>query len=78
MTDEERSKLRTEVRDPTTIPPNPDLSEDLDYDLIDLDVITTDDPYQQVLVLPKDEDMLHEDMFLVADPEGVVDLIDWV
>lgn len=77
MTDDDGSGLQSDPRDPEAMSPNPDLSEDLGYDLVDLDVITVDDPREQVLVMPKDEEMLHDDMFLVANPGALVDLVDW-
>jgi hypothetical protein len=78
MTDDDDSGLRSEPQNLEAIPPNPDLSEDLGYDLVDLDIITVDNPREQVLVMPKDEEMIHDDMFLVANPGALVDLIDWV
>jgi len=54
---------------------NPDAHDDLDYELVDLDVIRHDPGQRdQVLVLPADEDMLRDDAFLVADATDIVDL----
>jgi hypothetical protein len=54
---------------------NPDAHEDLGYELVDLDVIHHDPGQRdQVLVLPRDEDMLRDDAFLVADADDLVDL----
>lgn len=54
---------------------DPDPTEDLGYDLIDLDVIHTDNAGRpRVLLLPADEDMLREDAFLVAAEDDVCDL----
>ena len=54
---------------------NPDAHDDLDYELVDLDVIHHDPGQRdQVLVLPSDEDMLRNDAFLVADADDIVDL----
>ncbi|MFC6784584.1 hypothetical protein ACFQFH_01500 [Halobaculum halobium] len=58
-----------------TVSPNPDPSEDLEYDLIELDFIpTTTSDGSEVLVLPTEEDMLHEEAFMVVDRGTVVDL----
>lgn len=54
---------------------DPDPSEDLDYELIDLDVIRTETGgKEQVLLLPSDEDMLRRDAFIVAERDAVCDL----
>ena len=54
---------------------NPDAHDDLDYELVDLDVIHHDPGQRdQILVLPADEDMLRDDAFLVADADDVLDL----
>lgn len=57
------------------IPLHPDPSDDLKYDLIDLDVIrtsTTGKP--KILVLPTDETLLREDAFLIVDEDSIYDL----
>lgn len=57
------------------VSPDPDPSNDLEYELIELDVIeTTAGGEPQVLVLPEDEDMLREDAFMVVEEGGVCDL----
>lgn len=49
---------------------------DLGYDRIDLDVIETSaDGRPRALVLPRNEDLLREDAFLVVDAAGVCDLL---
>lgn len=57
------------------VPADPDPVVDLDYECIDLDIIdTTIDGVPQLLVLPRDEDLLREDAFMVVDEESVLDL----
>lgn len=75
---EDTPHSRVERRDLTEIPPDPDLHDDLEYGLVDLEMIATDTPDGQVLVLPREEDMVHEEMFLVAEADAVADLVDWV
>jgi hypothetical protein len=59
----------------TDVSPDPDPSTDLEYDLIELDVIETDAGGRpQVLVLPEDENMLREDAFMVVEESGICDL----
>jgi hypothetical protein len=54
---------------------DPDAHADLDYELVDLDLIYTDaSGREQVLVMPNDEDMLRDDAFLVADEDDLYDL----
>jgi hypothetical protein len=54
---------------------NPDPNDDLEYELVDLDVIRHDPGRRdQVLVMPTDEEMLRDDAFLVADADALVDL----
>jgi hypothetical protein len=52
--------------------PNPDLAEDLGYELSDLEAYRTDD--EDVLVLPQDEDMVCEDAFIIVAEENLVTL----
>ena len=57
------------------VSPDPDPSNDLEYELIELDVIqTTAGGRPQVLVLPEDEDMLREDAFMVVKESAICDL----
>lgn len=57
------------------VPSDPDPAADLEYDIIDLDVIrTTTNGRPKVLVLPTDEDLLREDAFMIVDEESVYDL----
>jgi hypothetical protein len=53
------------------LPANPDLQVDLGYELFDLEAYETDDG---VLVLPQDEDMLHDEAFIVASDADLVTL----
>lgn len=78
MTDDDPSGLRAEPRDPKEMAPDPDLSDDLGYELVDLDVIHAGNHRDEVLIMPKDEEMLHDNMFMVADDDSIVDLIDRV
>ena len=52
------------------LPVDPDLSEDLGYDLFDLETHETDDGH--VLLIPTEEDMLMEDAFIVVRREDLV------
>ncbi|WP_240452079.1 hypothetical protein [Halostella salina] len=56
---------------------DPDLDADLGYELIELDVVRTNNGSGDVLLLPADEDLLKEDAFVVADAETVCDVSDW-
>lgn len=57
------------------VAPDPDPCGDLDYELIELDVIETNAGGRpQVLVLPEDEDMLREDAFMVVEESAICDL----
>lgn len=53
---------------------DPDLRGDLGYEWSDLDVVRPENGSDQVVLLPKDEEMLHNDAFLVADEESLVDV----
>lgn len=78
MTEENWPRFRAETADPGEVSPNPDLSEDLGYELIDLDVIDPGEHRDHVLVMPKDEEMIHDDTFIIVDIDSIVDLIDRV
>ncbi|WP_435346454.1 hypothetical protein [Haloarchaeobius sp. HRN-SO-5] len=54
-------------------PADPDPERDLEYRLLDVDVVTAEQ-YGQLLLLPSDDTMLKEDAFIVADEDAVVDL----
>ncbi|MFC3476473.1 hypothetical protein [Halobacterium litoreum] len=67
--------MSTPASDWWDVADDPDPERDLDYALIDLDVIqTTTNGRDQVLVLPTDEDLLREDAFMVAEESAVRDL----
>ena len=55
----------------------PDPQQDLGYDDIEVDVIEAGE-YDQLIFLPRDEDMLDQDAYIVLDEEAVVDLEDEV
>lgn len=59
-------------RDWERLPANPDMAEDLGYELFDLEAYETDDG--NVLVIPQDKDMLRDDAFLVVAKEDVITL----
>lgn len=77
MPGDDLSDLRTKSPTGEGIAPNPDLSEDLGYDLIDLEVIAPDDS-GRVLIIPSEEDMIRDDAFIVADARSLVDPTDRV
>jgi hypothetical protein len=56
---------------------NPDLAEDLGYLLMELEFISSATGSDQIIVLPKDESLLKEDAFLVADAKDIADLSQW-
>lgn len=56
------------------LPANPDVHDDLGYELCDLEAHETNDG--NVLVIPQDEDMLRDDAFIVVAEEDVVTLGD--
>jgi len=53
---------------------NPDLNEDLGYDLQALNVIVVGDDDEQCMVLPDDSDHLRDEEFMVAEQSAVYDL----
>ncbi|WP_276261501.1 hypothetical protein [Haloglomus litoreum] len=58
-------------------PTNPDLEADLGYQLDPLMIIDGPDHGGQVILLPAEEEQLHDDEFIVADAETLVSLADW-
>lgn len=54
------------------LPVDPDLREDLDYDLLDLEAYEIEDG--QLLFLPRDEEMIRNEAFIIVDREDVVPL----
>lgn len=59
------------------VPTDPDLAADFGYALLELEVIRTGDDRKQVIVLPKDEDLLRGDAFLVVDEDDLCDVGEW-
>lgn len=51
------------------LPTDPDLHEDLGYEMLELEVYHTGD--ESVIFLPEDEDMLREAAFIVAEEDAV-------
>lgn len=60
-----------------SVPEDPDPVADLGYLLLDLEFISTPTSKNQVIVLPRDESLLHGDAFLVVDEDSIADLADW-
>ena len=59
-----------------TVPMDPDPEDDLGYDPLEWDVVSTDTAgREQLLFLPADEDALRSDAFIVADESDVADVI---
>lgn len=75
--DPESERSARESVDWKTVPPDPDLSADLGYELAEMDVIETRNGSGQLLFLPWDEEMIRESSFIVAERDTVVDLVDW-
>lgn len=59
------------------VPTDPDLAADFGYALLDLEVIRSGNGREQVMVLPKDEDLLRENAFLVVDEDALCDVVEW-
>lgn len=73
MTGDERLAERVDWEE---VPPDPDLYEDLGYEIRDMDVISTDNGSGQLLFLPWEEELIRDQSFLVADEDSVVNLVD--
>lgn len=72
MTDTEQIECTEDWWD---VPQDPNPSDDLEYDIIDLDIIrTTTNGEPKILVLPTDEDLLREDAFMIVTEDNVYDL----
>lgn len=64
--------MSVEQTDWRTVPADPDPETDLGYELLELDMITTgieDEP--SVVMLPRDEELLHDAAFIVASEDIV-------
>jgi hypothetical protein len=59
------------------LPRDPDLSEDLGYDLLDLDVLQSGGS-KKYMILPHEEALVRDEMFIVAEEPAVQEVIDWV
>lgn len=57
-------------------PSDPDLAEDLGYELLDIDVVETSNPTKKLMILPRDEDLIKDDAFIVTEPNGYCDLLE--
>lgn len=55
-----------------SLPPNPDLHDDLGYEVFDLESYETDE--EHVLLIPADEDMLRDEAFMVVAAADMVTL----
>jgi hypothetical protein len=53
---------------------DPDPEQDLGYRLADWDVVESNNTANHLIFLPKDDDLLKDDAFIVADPESVCDV----
>lgn len=66
---------QTPNEDWSHLPRDPDMTRHLGYDLIEIDVIRTpSDSPRQLLFLPRDEDLLRDEAYLVAGLDSVRDL----
>lgn len=53
--------------------PHPHPKADLDYQCLSISVVKAE-RYGRLLLLPEDEDMLHDDAFMVVGEDDLVDL----
>lgn len=60
------------------VSPDPDPVRDLGYELMDLEVMQTQDGTGRYMLLPGREDMLDDDAFIVASESAVCDVTDRV
>ncbi|QSG07767.1 hypothetical protein [Halapricum desulfuricans] len=67
---------RSEPVDWESVPPDPDLEDDLGYELGDMDVIETNNGSGQILLLPPDEESIRDQSFIVSQESLLVNLID--
>lgn len=59
----------------TRLPANPDVERDLGYQLVDWNVVGTGpDGDGQYVFLPKNDELLRDDAFIVADEQSVCDV----
>ncbi|MCU4719603.1 hypothetical protein [Halapricum hydrolyticum] len=74
--DIDSDEQRSEPVDWESVSPDPDLKDDLGYELGDIDVIETNNGSGQILLLPPDEESIRDKSFMVAQKSLLVDLID--
>ncbi|MFD1647758.1 hypothetical protein [Haloarchaeobius litoreus] len=55
--------------------PHPHPETDLEYECLSISVVKAEQ-YERLLLLPEDEDMLHDDAFMVVGEDDLVDLSD--
>lgn len=53
------------------VPTDPDPERDLGYRMLDWDVVRTSNGSENLIFLPKDDDMLRDDAFIIVDPSLV-------
>lgn len=58
-----------------SVSPNPDPVRDLGYELMDLEVLETEDGTDRYMLLPTSEEMLADDAFIVADEAAVCEVV---
>lgn len=56
------------------LPPDPDASSHLGYDLAEWECVETTDGSDRQILLPEDSEMVRDDAFIVADRDVLVDL----
>lgn len=59
------------------VPADPDPRTDLGYDPMDLEVMEAGDRPDDLVVLPRDEEVLRDEAFIIVGQRGVRDLGDW-
>ncbi|MFC7139031.1 hypothetical protein ACFQMA_04160 [Halosimplex aquaticum] len=76
-TDEQMTRGETELpSDWRDQPVDPDLEENLGYEMIAWEKINVVDNPDQVIFLPNSEDQLRDDAFIVSNKDSVCDLTD--
>ena len=55
--------------------PHPNPETDLEYEYLSISVVKAE-RYDRLLLLPEDEDMLHDDAFMIIGENDLVDLPD--
>lgn len=55
---------------------DPDLEEDLGYEAVSLDVLVTSNSDRKVMVLPRAEEWIRDDAYIVADFELACDPVE--